>query len=92
MEGLHMTETEAMAGLIGRPATITEPTHTGERTILGAVATPLFIETTEAGEEIVTALTIEGAVILERITGLPLPLEPETAIRAEFPAHLVTLL
>ena len=91
MKGLHMTEAE-VAGLVGRLAMITEPTHTGERTIFGAVTTPLFIETTEAGEEIITALTIEGTVILERITGLPLPLEPETAIRAEFPAHLVTLL
>uniref|UniRef100_A0A6M3LQ45 Uncharacterized protein n=1 Tax=viral metagenome TaxID=1070528 RepID=A0A6M3LQ45_9ZZZZ len=75
-----MTELEAMRELVGHLVTVTERTHTGTRTIVGVVATPMLIEETEAGEEVVTLVTVEGIMVAEHITGLPLPLEPETPV------------
>jgi len=61
--------------MIGTRIAITRATHTGKETILGHVTTPL--EIAEAGE--VTHVTVVGHVAVRRITGLPLPLEPEEA-------------
>jgi len=79
---IRMTEAEAMEKLVGRMVRVTLPTHSGSEEILGSVTTPLMIEETEMGE-VITHASIEGMVVAERVTGLPLPIEEERSIRIE---------
>jgi hypothetical protein len=65
-----MTEAEAMEKLMGKPVMVEVLTAVGSETVLGSVITPLLIENEE-----VTHVTVQGSVIGERITGLPIPVE-----------------
>jgi hypothetical protein len=91
MTHIKMTETEAMAELVGRLAVVTTPTATGTETVVGRVTTPLVIEEIE-GEEVITHATVEGMMVAETITGLPLPIETERPARLEMvPVGMVEL-
>lgn len=64
--------------MIGTKVVVTRATMTGTETVLGHVVTPIH-----TAEETVTHVTVEGMVIAETIHPLPLPLEPERAVRLE---------
>ena len=84
----RMTEEQAMRELVGRPATVTEPTQTGTQTVVGVVTTPLLIE-----EEGVTHVTVEGMITHATITGVPMPVSVEEPARLEMiPLETVELL
>ena len=62
--------------LLERLVTVERPTPAGVELIVGHIVTPLAVEEIE-GREVVTAVSVEGAVVETRITGLPMPIEEE---------------
>ena len=64
--------------MIGKRVIVQRATHTGTETILGHIVAPM-----ELMGELVTHVTVEGTVTVERVAGLPLPLEPEREVRLE---------
>jgi hypothetical protein len=81
MNPLKMSEAEAVRNLINNPIVMTHRVHCGKQTIVGAITPPLMIEETEGGEEIITHVSVEGMIVATHITGLPLPIEEEEAIK-----------
>ena len=66
---IQMTETQAMTELIGKPVTMQRRTHAGVETILGSITTPLEIQEIE-GQEVITAVTIQGSVVATKVAGM----------------------
>ena len=91
-KAMQMTEAQAMATLVGLMVTVERRTHTGTETIVGTITTPLVIEQHE-GREVITHVTVEGEIVTETVTGLPLPITVEEPVTLEMiPAHTVELL
>ncbi len=89
---IQMTETQAMTELIGKAVEMKRQTQAGTETIIGAIVTPLEIEEIE-GQEVITALSIEGMITTIKIAGIPSLIEVEESVRIEMlPTTAVTIL
>ena len=65
--------------ILERLVTVVRPTHAGTELIVGHTVAPIMAEEIE-GREVVTAVSVEGAVVETRITGLPMPIEEEAEL------------
>ena len=88
---IQMTETQAMTELIGKPVTMQRRTHAGVETILGSITTPLEIQEIE-GQEVITAVTIQGSVVATKVAGMTIISESEPVTIEMIETGAITLL